>query len=266
MKYWIITILLFVSSLGFTQDQVYYANGVKETVQIIKETAEYVIVKEQGEFLKVPTNEIAVIYYKNGTHKVYNKEYAERIKTRKYKVAATKKESNYDADFKRNRIEVNLAAIAFGYAQLSYEFFLAPNVSIKVPLSYGYETGNSVNYVRREYSVGADFLAYVLKPESKIQLYLGPGLDYGSAHMNEEFSDFWSNGLLNPNRDADSPPNGIGFYKDYYSIMVVFGSAMEVANNIELGAEISPGFRQYLGSNGFISLKSDINFNVKFKF
>ena len=267
MKYIVFVILLFSSIFCFSQDKIYYANGVKEDVRIIKETGDYVIVEENGDYLQVPKQEIAIIHYKDGTHKVCNQEYAERLKTRKYKSGDNISNSNASNDeFKKSRIEVNLASFAFGYAQISYEYFLAPSISLKIPLAYGFQTGSSVYSVRREYSAGVYFLAQLTQPSSKMGFYMGPGFDFGSAHMNKSFSDFWSGGIFNPNREAVTPTNGIGFYKNYYTIMLVIGNSMPVAKNLELGAELTPGFRQYLGSNGFISLQTGINLNVKFKF
>jgi len=275
MKKLVVSLLVLMSFCSYAQDEIYFADGKMEEGKVLEVDRGYLIIRNaEGVKLKVEKIEIAMVIYENGSYEIFNKNYEKRsTKT----IEASKKPSENSSAIKEpekletpNQLKFNLAALAFGSAELSYQRKVTNGIALEIPMSIGWADGSETFYFRKKYSFGFNLLFYPMKSESQVQIHLGPGFEGGngfvSTDMYSDFRDFDFSPLGGGGGGYNTPSPFKGFYSNYINVGLRFGVSYKISKAFGLGAEGGVGIRSFVGTNSFIMPIANFNFNLQYHF
>lgn len=166
MRYLTILILLVPFSM-IAQDQIFHTNGSKTTGKVELVSIQDITVMVDDQEVVIPTDEIVMILYANGTHEMFN------VVASDDQAWGADKQTEH-IRMMNNNLSFDYLGLVAGRVNISYERFLGDRMGLRMTLSGAFANWADYDY---DAGIGLDLLVYPFG-ERRVTYYVGPSTRY----------------------------------------------------------------------------------------
>jgi len=171
-------IILFLSVLGFSQDQIFLRSGEKIEGKVLEVGTDVIKYKSktnpEGPIYSKNISDLLLINYASGTTEIYELQNP---------TSSTKSKNDSNIDIGNHSIAINAATLLFQQLEIDYQYLFPKGiVGISFPLAYAMNPGvtTSNNGHALLWSAGSD-LKFFTNGQKSASFYLGFGFDVGQT-------------------------------------------------------------------------------------